>query len=119
MNEEYNYLEDRLADQQEWHSKKAITSKQNYHRVELITIIAGASIPVINVIEFSFISDSSIRLISASIGALIVVAAGISKLSNFRRIGSITAHCLKPLRESKSFFASKSGIMMSAAIRNA
>ncbi len=84
MTEGNNYLEERLEGQRKWHSDKAGINKNRYHMVEMITIIAGATIPVINVIDFEFISEPSIRFLSALIGAVIVVAAGISKLFKFQ-----------------------------------
>lgn len=53
MNEEYNYLEERLEDQRKWHSEKASLNKNRYQLVELITIIAGATIPVISAHAFN------------------------------------------------------------------
>ncbi len=84
MTEENNYLEDRLEGQRKWHSDKASLNKNRYQLVEMITIIAGATIPVINVIDFEFINEPSIRFLSALIGAIIVVAAGLSKLFKFQ-----------------------------------
>ena len=84
MTEENNYLEDRLEGQRKWHSDKASLNKNRYQLVEMITIIAGATIPVINVIDFEFINEPSIRILSALIGAIIVVAAGLSKLFKFQ-----------------------------------
>ncbi len=84
MNDENNYLEERVEGQRKWHSDKASLNKNRYQMVELITIVAGATIPVINVIDFEFISEPSIRFLSALIGSIIVVAAGIGKLFKFQ-----------------------------------
>lgn len=81
-----SYLDERLREQAEWHSGKATRNKNKFYTVEIITLIAGALIPVLNVITIARWPDFPHfqRLASALLGALIVVATGISKLYKFQ-----------------------------------
>jgi hypothetical protein len=83
MSEEFKYLNDRIETQIKWHSEKATWNKAKYYLAEIITLVSGASIPVINVLDV-FSDPSIVRMLSASLAALGVIAAGISKLYKFQ-----------------------------------
>lgn len=78
---EKSYIERRLDYQADWHSKKATKSKRNFHRTELITLIAGALIPIVNVIEWS--SPSWPKVLTTLLASIVMVTVGISKLYKF------------------------------------
>jgi hypothetical protein len=82
MNEEFEYLNQRLEDQRQWHSKEASRNKKWYHRIEIIALVAGGLIPVLNVINA--IPEQWLRGISAALAALAVTVAGVSKLYKFQ-----------------------------------
>lgn len=83
MPEEFKYLTDRIQAQINWHSDKANRNKTHYYLAEIITLGAGALIPVINV--FDVLSNPNlIRILSAALAALAVFSSGISKLYKFQ-----------------------------------
>jgi hypothetical protein len=83
MSEEFKYLDERIETQIKWHSEKANWNKTKYYLAEIITLGAGALIPVINV--FDVLSNPNlIRILSAALAALAVFSAGISKLYKFQ-----------------------------------
>jgi hypothetical protein len=83
MSEEFKYLNDRIEAQINWHSEKANWNKTKYYLAEIITLVSGAIIPVINVVDV-FPDPAMVRMLSASLAALAVLAAGISKLYKFQ-----------------------------------
>jgi hypothetical protein len=80
---EPEYLTRRLDSQAAWHSKKAKWNKRWYLALEITTMTAGACIPIINVIPTD---DGAVwqRVTSAALAAVVVFAAGISKLFKFQ-----------------------------------
>src|SRR3712207_2756657 len=63
-----NYISNRLEEQTKWHSKKARENKKKFRFYEIITIISGASIPLINVIG---LGDLTTRIITSVVGGII------------------------------------------------
>ncbi len=85
MATEFNYIKDRLDDQQHWHSAKATKFKKNYYFAESLTLISGALIPVINVLNFSNPEYMElVQIASALLASVAVVSGGISKLFKFQ-----------------------------------
>jgi hypothetical protein len=82
MTNEFNYLEERIESQRKWHSGKATKNKNRYYLTESITLVAGASIPVINVLDV--LPSPATKILSASLAAIIVISAGLSKLFKFQ-----------------------------------
>jgi hypothetical protein len=80
--EEIGYLERRLRGQEKWHSDKASLNKKRFYIFEVITLAAGAAIPVVNVA--TGIPPSWQRVISALLATIVVVSVGIAKLYKFQ-----------------------------------
>lgn len=49
MTEEFAYLDNRLEAQRKWHSDKAAWNRKRFYITEIITLVAGSMIPIINV----------------------------------------------------------------------
>ncbi len=81
MPDEPSYLERRVQSQREWHSDKATWNKRRYYTAEIATMLAGAAIPVINLMAAN---TQFVGLLSAILGGVVVVAAGIGKLFKFQ-----------------------------------
>ncbi len=75
-----DYLRERVDDQLDWYSKKSASNKRWYFRLQLFTLVAAASIPVISLSS----SDNAVRILVAVIGALTAVAAGVLTLYQFK-----------------------------------
>ena len=82
MPEHFDYLERRVRAQRDWHSAKAAWNKRRYYLMEVATLLSGAAIPIVNV--WGADSVYWTRVISAVLGAIVVVAAGIGKLFKFQ-----------------------------------
>lgn len=74
------YLKERVDDQLAWYGKKSAANKNWHHRLQLITLIAAASIPVISLSS----SEFYVRLLVAIVGSITAVAAGIVTLFQFK-----------------------------------
>jgi predicted membrane protein len=79
-----SYLNERLEKQLNWHSTRASHNKNKFYAVEVITLIAGALIPVINIVELPPTQQFWQRMGSALLAAIIVVTTGIGKLFKFQ-----------------------------------
>jgi hypothetical protein len=82
MTEELHYLEDRIESQRKWHSHEATVNKKRYYFAETVALVAGASIPVINVLNV--MPGRTLQFLSASLAAIIVISSGISKLLKYQ-----------------------------------
>jgi hypothetical protein len=82
-----SYLKDRLDKQAKWHSNRAGKNKRRFYAVEIITLSAGALIPVINIFDpaaFGVRGQLFQRLGSALLAGIVVVTAGVGKLFKFQ-----------------------------------
>ncbi|RMF57977.1 MAG: DUF4231 domain-containing protein [Calditrichaeota bacterium] len=85
MSDDFTYIKERLDAQESWHSAKAATYKKNYYLAETFTLVSGALIPVINVLNFSNPQYMElVQIASALLASVAVVAGGISKLFKFQ-----------------------------------
>lgn len=82
MTKEFPYLEERVESQRKWHSNKATYNKKRYYWGEIISIIAGALIPIINV--FNIVPDDWIRILSTVLASIIVIVSGVGKLVKYQ-----------------------------------
>ena len=81
MNPSFEYLERRLEPQEKWHEEKARWNKWLFYTMEVVTLLSGAAIPVVNlwVIKDAYLAG----VLSAILGGLVVVAAAVGKLFKF------------------------------------
>ena len=82
MPESFDYPERRLKSQRDWHSRAARWNKHRFYFMEIATLLAGAAIPVINL---WIVQDAHLAgLLSAILGGIVVLAAGITRLFKFQ-----------------------------------
>lgn len=74
------YMQDRVDDQLAWYSKKSASNKSWHHRMQLVTLIAAALVPVISLSS----TDFYVRILVALLGSIAAVAAGIVALYQFK-----------------------------------
>ena len=81
MTPSFEYLERRLEPQEEWHNKRARLNKWLFYTVEAATLLAGATIPLVNL----WLPNNTHRagVLSAILGGIVVLAAAIGKLFKF------------------------------------
>lgn len=77
-----SYVQRRLEDQRGWHERKAASNKCWFCTAEIATLVAGASIPLVNVWAVNDQWDA--RVLSAILGGIVVAAAGVAKLFKFQ-----------------------------------
>lgn len=74
------YMLERVDDQLSWYSKKSASNKTWHHRLQLVTLIAAALVPVVSLSS----SELSVRILVALLGSIATVAAGIVGLYQFK-----------------------------------
>src|SRR6476469_8768684 len=102
-NKIYSYPIKRLEEQIQWHNKKAHDNKRNFHLYQIITIIASASIPIINIIGLG-ITDIQTRFVSSIIGAIIEIITSITQLEKYQENWILYRNTHELLKKEKYFF---------------
>jgi hypothetical protein len=103
---ENSYKENRLEDQINWYSHKAQHNKINFRLCQIIILVAGSIIPIINVVGFG---DIATRIISSVVGAIIVIATGITQLEKYHENWIIYRTTSELLKKEKYFFENSAG----------
>lgn len=101
-----DYKENRLEEQIKWHSKKARDNKFRFRLNQIITVIASALIPIINVAN---IGDFQTRIISSIIAGIIAVATGITQLEKYQENWILYRTSSELLKKEKYFFENNVG----------
>jgi hypothetical protein len=82
MSEEFTYPKERLDKQQKWHSDESTANKNRYYLTEIIALVAGAVIPIVNLLDV--VPDPWTRILSTALATIIVIITGMSKLYKFQ-----------------------------------
>jgi Protein of unknown function (DUF4231) len=106
MSQPANYKEARLEKQIEWHSNKAKYNKLRFRQVQIITLVASAIIPIINVAN---IADLQTRIISSILGGIIVVTTGLTHLEKYQENWILYRTIAELLKKEKYFFENSIG----------
>ena len=80
--EAFDYPERRLESQRHWHSGKATWNKRRFYATEIVTMLAGAAIPIVNV--WGAPAAPEVRVTSTILGAMVVLSAGVARLFKFQ-----------------------------------
>jgi Protein of unknown function (DUF4231) len=106
VSESSAYKKERLEDQINWHSKKARHNKVMFRLYQIITLVASAIIPVINV---SNIGDFQTRITSSIISAIIAVSTSITQLEKYQENWILYRTNTELLKKEKFFFENNAG----------
>jgi len=106
MSDELNYVKNRLDDQIKWYSNKANSNKSRYHGSQVLIIIAGAFIPVINIVDFPPIET---RIITTILAGTIIGAAAILQLKKFQENWILYRATEEILKKEKNMFENGAG----------
>ena len=120
MSEQTSYKQERLQKQIDWHSRKARDNKRRFRLFQIITLIASAIIPIVNLVDIAKpdIADYQIRIISSIVSAIIVVVTGLTQLEKYQENWILySAELLKKeklysaelLKKEKYFFENNAG----------
>jgi hypothetical protein len=99
----YSYPIKRLEEQIKWHSQKARNNKKKFRLYQIITIIASALIPIINITGIGF-ADILTRVTSSIIGGLIAVITAITQLEKYQENWILYRNTNELLKKEKYFF---------------
>jgi hypothetical protein len=81
IDDPFDYLERRVMPQRKWHAAKARWNKQRFYATEITTLVAGALIPVVNLLA---LGTYWAGLFSGLLGGVVVIATAIEKLFKFQ-----------------------------------
>ncbi len=96
-----NYEDGRLEEQLKWHSRKAAANKFRFRLCQMIIMIISALIPLVNLL---YNLDLVTRVVSSSLGAVILVVTGISQLEKYHENWIIYRTTQELLKKEKYFF---------------
>lgn len=106
MSGQFGYKQERLQEQINWHSKKARHNKLRFRLYQIVTLVASAIIPIINVTN---VGDFQTRVISSIIGGIIAVATGITQLEKYQENWILYRTSSELLKKEKFFFENNAG----------
>lgn len=99
------YLADRVEGQIAWYDRKAALNKRGFVVLQIITLMASASIPVFAI----FSGDMWARLVVAVLGSATAVTTGVVSLYQFREHWIEYRTTTESLRHEKYMFQTKTG----------
>ena len=111
-----DYIQNRVDNQIQWYSKKAALNKFRYRIMEIIIIVAGALIPIINSSAIFYDSDSSTKpdysslvFISSILGFTVTIATGLSQLEKYFESWTIYRTNAEVLKKEKFLYQNNGG----------
>jgi len=105
------YLEEHLGDQDRWYDDKATWNKTWHVRLGLIVIVAGATISVMQVVAVSAPERFAvwIAIITALLGATVVIAKGVDQLWKFDENWSGYRKASESIKREERLFRNSAG----------
>jgi uncharacterized membrane protein YbaN (DUF454 family) len=77
---EHGYFNTRLEDQLHWYSEKAGKNKKRFYAMQIIIIVTGASISIVNGLRVSDALLGYIGVFSAILGAVVIIVTALLQL---------------------------------------
>jgi len=99
------YLKDRVEDQISWYSRKSGINKKGFIILQIITLIASASVPVFSI----FSNNMWARVLVAVLGSATAVTTGIVSLYQFREHWIDYRTTAESLKHEKYMFQTSTG----------
>lgn len=99
------YITERLDEQVKWYSKKAGENKIRFHASQIIIIVAGILIPIVNLFE----TPSTIGLISSILGGVVIITAGILQLQKSQENWVLYRSTAEMLKKEKQLYLNSVG----------
>ncbi len=109
MSEEFSYLAERLESQRKWHSGKARWNKKWFYTLEIMTLMSGALIPVINVSSIGGVEITAVQFLSALLASVVVISTGLNKLYKFQENWLNFRALSEDLERTKEFYLNRVG----------
>jgi hypothetical protein len=76
-----DYIEKRYKKQLDWYEKQAVQSRVTYYTLQILIVLAGALIPLINVFPSDNNNLYTIKIISSILGSFIVIFTGVLQIT--------------------------------------
>lgn len=106
---EYDYITQRLDDQAEWYSKKSSAAKRNFHRINVVTIVAASMIPIAGVFDAP-------QWVSSILGGTAALSSGLLSLFGWQQIWVKYRGAAETLQQEKILFMCKAGPYVNGSI---
>ena len=94
------YMKERVDDQLAWYSMKSTANKNWHFRLQLITLVAAALVPIISLSS----PEWSVRILAALMGSIAAIAAGVVTLYQFRDLWTNYRSTAEQLKYEKYLF---------------
>lgn len=102
--DESEYLKNRLDDQIDWYDRKSIQNQKTFKRLQVILIVAAASIPFIS----GYVDDLHyLQYLLGGIGVLIAAITGLISLYKFQETWTAYRTTCESLRHEKYLYLTK------------
>lgn len=101
-----DYLSDRLWDRILSFRRKGIKNRKRFHSSQIIIIIAGALIPIVNVLE---LGSYEVRIISSVLGGVVIAVTSIQQLVKYQENWIMFRTTEEALRREYYLFKSDAG----------
>jgi uncharacterized protein DUF4231 len=98
----------RLDEQLEYHSKKSKENQKKFYMYQLIVIIAGALVPIVNTFNYPSI-DGSLRIISSILGGIVVIVTGILQMYKHQENWILFRTTQELLKREKALYLNDAG----------
>jgi len=102
------YLKERLDAQEKWHFAKAGWNKRCFYATEIVTLLAGALIPIISLINWGDHLTTP-KVITAALGATVTCAVAVSKLYKFQENWLMYRGVSEGLQREKAMYSHAAG----------
>lgn len=101
-----DYLEGRLKEQLDYHSKQARKNKKNFYALQFVIIITSALVPIVNVI---IPGGDLVRLTSSILGGIIVVITSVMQLYKYQENWILFRTTQELLKKEKFLYLNDAG----------
>lgn len=76
-----DYIDKRYKKQLDWYEKHAVQSRVTHYTLQILIVLAGALVPLINVFPSNDNNTNAIKIISSILGSFIVIFTGILQIT--------------------------------------
>jgi hypothetical protein len=105
-----DYLQVRFKPQVEWYEKNALSNMQRFYFCQIIIVIVGAAIPILNLFgPIGFTSDIVIRIWSSVLGSTIIILTGFLQLTKAHESWILYRSTVESLKREYHLFALDTG----------
>jgi hypothetical protein len=102
------YLKDRVDDQLNWYRKKSAQNQTMYKRLQLLSIVFGATIPLLTAFSFRE-AELIFRFVIAFLGSAIAVSSGLLSLNKYQENWVKYRAAAQALKREKYLYLTKTG----------